>query len=89
MSSHPSLHNQSHRPSACPRLPAYHLQGFYLCSHRGAWYTGLNCTWNFNLFFFFFFFLGPYLWHMEVPRLGVESELQLLAYATAPAMQDP
>ena len=26
--------------------------------------------------------------HMEVPRLGVESELHLLAYATATAMQD-
>ena len=26
---------------------------------------------------------------MEVPRLGVESELQLPAYATARAMQDP
>ena len=24
-----------------------------------------------------FFFLGPYLWHMEVPGVGVESELQL------------
>ena len=32
-----------------------------------------------------FFFLGPYLWHMEVPRLGVESELQVLAYATTTA----
>jgi len=31
----------------------------------------------------FFAFLGPYLWHIEVPRLGVKSELQLLAYATA------
>ena len=29
------------------------------------------------LFFFFVFlpFLGPLPWHMEVPRLGVESEL--------------
>ena len=26
---------------------------------------------------------------MEVPRLGVESELQMLAYTTAPATQDP
>ena len=25
----------------------------------------------------FFFFLGPHPWHMEVPTLGVESELQL------------
>ena len=26
--------------------------------------------------FFFLLFLGLNLWHMEVPRLGVESELQ-------------
>ena len=38
--------------------------------------------------FFFFFFLGPHLQHMEVPRLGVESELLELAYATATAMPD-
>ena len=24
--------------------------------------------------FLFFLFLGPHLWHVEVPRLGVESE---------------
>ena len=29
------------------------------------------------------------MWHMEVPRLGVELELQLLAYAAAAAMPDP
>ena len=28
-------------------------------------------------------FLGPNSWHMEVPRLGVQSELHLPAYATA------
>ena len=28
-------------------------------------------------------FLGPHLRHMEVPRLGVKSELQLSACATA------
>ena len=32
---------------------------------------------------FFSFSLGPNLRHMEVPRLGVKSELQLPAYATA------
>ena len=37
---------------------------------------------------FVFAFLGPHLWHMEVSRLGVESELQLWAYATATATQD-
>ena len=34
-------------------------------------------------------YLGPHQWHMEVPRLGIESELQLLAYTTATAMPDP
>ena len=33
--------------------------------------------------------LGPLLWRMDVPRLGVESELQLPAYSTATAMLDP
>ena len=31
------------------------------------------------------FFLGPYPWHMEVPRVGVESEPQLQAYTSATA----
>ena len=45
-----------------------------LCIHR-----------PFFFFFFFFFFccLGPHLQHMEVPKLGVESELQLPAHTTA------
>ena len=38
------------------------------------------------LFFpFFFFFLGLHSWHMEVSRLGVESELQLQAFALLPS----
>ena len=37
----------------------------------------------------FFFFLGLHLCHIEFPRLGARSELQLLAYATAMAMPDP
>ena len=42
-----------------------------------------------DLFFSFAFILGPRLWHTEDPRLGVESELQLLAYAMATATSDP
>ena len=38
--------------------------------------------------FLFFSPLEPHLWHMEVPRLGVELELQLPAYTTATAMRD-
>ena len=33
-------------------------------------------------------FLEPHPWHMEIPRLGVEPELQLLAYATATGTRD-
>ena len=34
-------------------------------------------------------FLELHLWHMEVARLGGQSELQLLAYTTATARLDP
>ena len=34
---------------------------------------------------FLFLILGLHMWHMEVVRLGVKPELQLLAYATATA----
>ena len=41
------------------------------------------------LFIYLFCFLGPHLWHREVPRLGVKSELQRLATATATATWVP
>ena len=37
----------------------------------------------------FFYVSGPYLQHIEVPRVGVEMELQLQAYTTATATWDP
>ena len=42
-----------------------------------------------NMKLFIFVFLGPHPKHMDVPRLGVESEPQLPAYTTAAATQDP
>ena len=49
----------------------------------------VDCVYE-RLFIFFIFvflsFLGLHPQHMELPRLGVESELQMPAYATA--MQD-
>ena len=40
----------------------------------GIWNNGL---WEVTVFinFLFLSFLGPHLWYMEVPRLGVKSEL--------------
>ena len=38
--------------------------------------------------FFLFCFLGLHMQHIEVPRLGVESELQLLVYTTARTTRD-
>ena len=43
----------------------------------------------FLFYFSFFVFLQPHMWCMEVPLLGVESELQLWVHATAIAMPDP
>ena len=39
--------------------------------------------------FLFLAFFTPHLWQSEVPRVRVESELQLPAYTTATATQDP
>ena len=42
----------------------------------------------FFFFFFFFCFLGPHLRHMQVARLGVQSDMSA-TYTTATAMPDP
>ena len=59
-------------------LPASHVSGTgsfskRLCSERME--TGIQLNTLVFVFVFYFCFLGPHLWHMEVPRLGVESEL--------------
>ena len=43
---------------------------------------------SFFFFFLFWSFQGPQPWHMEVPRLGVELELQLPAYTRVTATRD-
>ena len=53
---------------------------FLVCAHACM----PRCT-----LFYFFLFLGLHPWQMEVPRLGVQMELQLLAYTTATATRDP
>ena len=49
---------------------------------------GKQCHCSFLALLLFFFFLWLYLLHVEVPRLGFKSELQLPAYATATAIPD-
>ena len=56
---------------------------YYPKPSRNSMYSASRCQWH------FFFFLGPHPQHMEVPRLGDELELQLLATATATATWDP
>ena len=43
---------------------------------------------HFEILILFYSILGPHLWHMEVARLGVQSELQLPVYTTVIATQD-
>ena len=60
------------------------------CTFKQFWHVVFSFVFS-GFFFcclFVFCFLGPHSWHMEVPRLGVELELQLLASATATATQD-
>ena len=41
-----------------------------------------------NFILLFYVFLGLHPWHMEVPSLGVELEMQLLVYTIATATPD-
>ena len=47
---------------------------------QGGWFTHFHHSG--------FFFSGPHPWHMEVLRLGVKLERQLLAYTTGTATPD-
>ena len=73
-------HPLSHNGNSCLFLFLFYFISFYL------FYFILL---YFILFYFILCFIGPFLWYMEVPKLGVESELQLLAYTTATATWDP
>lgn len=76
--SHLTFYQLHSYPLSTDYLDLFH---FMLCPTLGFLYTIFS-------FLFFFFILRPYPQHMEVPRLGVELELQLQAYATAKAMPD-
>ena len=54
-------------------------------SHLTLLFCVLASSSSSSSFFFFFCFLEPHSRDMEVPRLGVEWELQLPAYTTATA----
>ena len=80
-----------------PLIDPYHIWKFLgqglnpSCSCDLCYKYSHQCLFVLGWFFFFFFllvfFLGPQVWHMEVPRLGVKLELQLLAYTTTTATQ--
>ena len=64
-------------------LPTECLVRPFNCHQTNKWEILSQCS-----FYLFNFFLGPHPWHIEVPILGVELELQLPAYATATEMPD-
>ena len=79
----------------------FYVLSYEVLAYSFAYFIGLSSR-HLCLFFFFslsfflpsflsffFCFLGPYLWHMEIPRLWLKSELQLPACATATATRDP
>lgn len=70
------------RSQPCTPIP---LQDLLISAEMGKPVLQLEA----GIFFVLFCFLGLHLRPMEGPRLEVESELQLPAYTTATAMQDP
>ena len=64
---------------------AYRISYFFVLLSNVKFY--FSCS--YVIFYFFIFcFLGFHVWHMKVPKLRVESELQLPAYTTATTRQD-
>ena len=54
----------------------------HICSSGGLLdFKNENYVVSLSVFFFFLPFWRPHPWHMEIPRLGLKSELQ--SYATA------
>ena len=53
------------------------------CEHKCDDTCDCDCDCDCIALLLLYVFLGPHPQHMEAPRLGVESELQLLAYTTA------
>ena len=82
------------KPQAQPKKKKKELECGFLGTLGCSCYAGLwvllfphLITFHFH-FSLLLFFLGPHPQHTEVPRLGVESELQLPAYTTATATWD-
>ena len=60
--------------------------GIYFLGAFGSWPGSAQVIFFLSLFLFF---LRLLMWYREISRLGVESELQLPAYAIATVMLDP
>ena len=80
---------------------SYHLNGIYMVwmllmikslnaifKNQNMLLQQQHINLQFFCLFFFLAILGLHLWHMEVPSLGDELELQLLAYTTPTARPD-
>ena len=72
----PYIHTHTHNVCICTYIHTYVPLSLYM----------YMCIYVFP---FLFCFLGPHLWHMDIPRLGVKLELELPAYAAAIATRDP
>ena len=99
-----STHTYRRQRTDCVTLnPPSNTDSLVLCysTHKSQWFPSEE--WGslksdvldfvpsaaYILFFVcYFVFLGLHLRHMEVPRLGVESELQLPAYSTTTVTPD-
>ena len=81
-----------HRWCGSPGQPpqtSCHIYSCHISANCMCVYLCIGTLWFLDFFFIFFFtFLGLHSEHMEVPKLGVQSELQLPAYTTSTPTQD-
>ena len=78
-----SKNKQTHKQKKPPKLYIWKVHCFDVMFLSRLWAFALMQTSFIFIGSLLFCFLGPHMWHMEVSRLGVESELQLMAYTTA------
>ena len=78
-------------PESHPYVNVHSLRMSFIFQASPSW---MSMWWIHHIkitviYLLIFCFSRPHLRHMEVPTLGIKSELQLLAYTTATAAWDP
>ena len=84
----PSLVSMASEEKSCHLICLPPIGEVFFFSGSFQYFSFFFLSFSLLLFIYLFCFLGPHPWHMKVPRLGAELELQLLVYTIATATLD-